>query len=67
MAIAQKTKIISIKEAKSVHYMAPLSWRDAAGIIKDKRIDALKYQKEIRREWSKRLKKQASKTKKAEK
>jgi len=31
---------------------------EAAGLLKDKKIDALRYQKHIRKEWGARLKRQ---------
>ncbi|MBI2623530.1 MAG: hypothetical protein HYW65_03060 [Candidatus Liptonbacteria bacterium] len=36
----------------------PKSWWQAIGILKGKRIDGLAYQKKIRGEWEKRLRKQ---------
>ncbi|MFA6106114.1 MAG: hypothetical protein WC745_00350 [Patescibacteria group bacterium] len=35
----------------------PESWIKAAGILKGKKIDALKFQKKIRKEWETRMKK----------
>ena len=35
----------------------PNSWKQAAGLLKNKKIDALKYQRQIRQEWNGRSKK----------
>lgn len=36
----------------------PDTWTNAMGILKNKRIGGLRYQRKVRSEWEKRLKKQ---------
>jgi hypothetical protein len=36
----------------------PKSWKRAAGMLKGRKIDPVKYQREIRAEWEKRLRRQ---------
>lgn len=63
MVIIQQTKTISVKNIRNIQYPAPYGWRTAAGILKGKKyINPVKYQKEIRREWNKRIEKQTAKT-----
>ena len=41
-----------------LRYPLPESWTNAIGLLKGKRIDPLRYQKQIRKGWEKRLKRQ---------
>ena len=50
--VEEKAKIRSRVQLK-----LPKIWTDVVGILKNKKIDSLKYQKQVRSEWSKRLKK----------
>ena len=46
------------EEVQHVRYPLPKSWVAATGILKGKRhVDALKHQKQIRKEWEQRSKK----------
>ena len=57
MANNHQAKILTPEELKEARHPLPKSWTDAAGILKGKkRVDALKYQKQIRREWDRRSK-----------
>ena len=49
--------ITSIDELDKLRYPLPKSWIRTAGIWKNKKIDPIKYQKQVRREWEVRLKK----------
>ena len=40
-------------------YILPESWNNGIGILRDKRIDPLRYQKQIRKVWPERAKRQA--------
>ena len=42
----------------SFGYPLPKSWTNAIGILKDTKIDAVEYQRGIRREWDRRMQKQ---------
>lgn len=61
MANIAQAKIITSEEVNAVRQPLSRGLLDAAGILKNKRIDALKYQRAIRREWEKRLKRVISK------
>jgi len=41
-----------------MRYSLPKGWTDAIGILKGKGIDPVRYQRQIRAEWGKRLKRQ---------
>ena len=57
MANTQQTKIITPSELEKLRRPLPRSWIDAAGILKGrKRIAPLRYQRQIRKEWDRRLK-----------
>ncbi len=53
-----KAKILTPQELENYRHPIPKSMIAAAGLLKDKKIDALKYQKEIRAGWGRRLKRQ---------
>ena len=53
----QKVKIIKAGDVKNLRYPLPESWKRVAGILKGKKINALKYQRQVRAGWEKRLKK----------
>jgi len=56
----QEATILTPEQAKHLRYPLPKSWTVAAGILKGKRhVDALKHQKQIRKEWDQRSKKLA--------
>ena len=60
MANTQQAKIITPKELEKLRRPLPRIWVVAAGILKGrKRIDALRYQRQIRKEWDRRLRKLA--------
>lgn len=46
-----KEKKISIGQLKDLLTTINDPWEEAKGILKNKKIDSLKYQKKIRREW----------------
>lgn len=50
-------KILTVEEVDKLQYPLPKSWIRAAGLLKHKKIDPVKYQKKIRLEWETRLKK----------
>ncbi|HEX9722493.1 MAG TPA: hypothetical protein VGA53_04475 [Candidatus Paceibacterota bacterium] len=59
MANNQAT-ILTPDQAKNLRYPLPKSWGAAVGILKGKkRVDALKHQKQIRKEWGQYSKKLA--------
>lgn len=41
-----------------IRYHLLESWTNAIGILRDKRIDPLRYQKQIRKGWGARMKRQ---------
>ena len=53
----EQAKILSPEKLEKLRYSLPQSWIEAAGILKRKKIDPLRYQRQIRKEWDERLKK----------
>jgi hypothetical protein len=53
----QQAKIITPEKLREIRYPLPKSWTEAIGILKRKQINPLKYQRRIRKDWEKRLKK----------
>lgn len=51
------TTIIKPKDAGRTRYPLPKSLVDAAGMLKGRLPNALKYQREIRKGWEQRIKK----------
>jgi len=49
--------ILTPKEATEYKTPLPASWKKAAGLLKRRKIDGLKYQKQIRKEWGERTRK----------
>ena len=56
MANITQAKIITLEEIGSVRQPLSRGLLEAAGLLKNKKINAVKYQKDIRREWENRLK-----------
>lgn len=57
MTNTQQAKILTPEKLYTLRYPLPQSWTNVIGILKGrKRIDPLKYQKQIRKEWEKRNK-----------
>ena len=54
----KQATILTPQELEDYRYPIPDSMIQAAGLLKGKKIDGLKYQKEIRAGWEKRLKRQ---------
>ena len=53
-----RAKIITPQILETLHHPVPQSWLDVAGILKGKKkVNALKYQKQVRKDWDKRLNK----------
>jgi len=51
-----QSRIITPEELSAIRYPLPESWKKVAGILKGKRrIDPLRYQRQIRAEWEKRI------------
>ncbi|MDP3956446.1 MAG: hypothetical protein Q8P97_00435 [bacterium] len=49
-------QVTGAQEVSRLRYPLPSSWTAAAGILKGKkRTSALQYQKQMRKEWEKRL------------
>ncbi len=60
MTTTQGAKILRPQELEKIRHPLPQSWIEAAGILNGKkRINALRYQRQIRKEWNKRLEKLA--------
>jgi hypothetical protein len=58
MAKNKQAAIIDVKEMLKPQKRAlSKSWVKAAGILKHKKVNPLKYQRQIRAEWEKRFKK----------
>ena len=57
MANAQGAKILTPEKLDTLRRPLPRGWLEVAGILKKKKIDPLRYQRKIRREWEKRWKK----------
>ena len=51
----QGAKILSIDQLDKLRYPLPRSLIRAAGLLKHKKIDPVKYQKKIRKEWESKL------------
>ena len=49
--------ILTPKEVMEYRVPLPASWKKAAGLLKGRKIDGLKYQKQIRKEWDERTRK----------
>lgn len=58
MKTKAKATIITADGVSNTIYNLPNSWKRALGILQHKRIDPLRYQKTIRKDWAKRLHKQ---------
>ncbi|PIR44490.1 MAG: hypothetical protein COV10_04520 [Candidatus Vogelbacteria bacterium CG10_big_fil_rev_8_21_14_0_10_51_16] len=56
--ISRRPSISALKHLKNNKAPLPKAFLNAIGILKGKKIDPLKYQKTIRQEWERRLKKQ---------
>jgi len=54
----KQATILTAQELEDYRYPIPKSMIQAAGLLKGKKIDVLKYQKEIRADWEKRLQRQ---------
>lgn len=54
----KQARIITPKELEHYRYPIPDSMIQAVGLLKGKKINALKFQKNIRQEWERRLKRQ---------
>jgi len=59
MKCNQHTKIITKKEKKELKTPMPSIWNKVIGILKGKKVDPIRYQKQIRKEWNKRSSKYA--------
>jgi hypothetical protein len=57
MAKNKQATIIDVKEILKYRKTLPKSWIKAVGLLKHKKINPLKYQRQIRAEWEKRFKK----------
>jgi len=58
MAKNKQATIIDVKEMlKPQKRVLPKSWVKAAGLLKHKKVNPLKYQRQVRVEWEKRFKK----------
>lgn len=53
-----QARIITRRELAPIRYPLPKNWTGAIGILKGKGIDPVRYQRQIRAEWGKRLKRQ---------
>ena len=54
----KQAKILTPADLEAMRYPVPQSWLDVAGILKgNKKVNALAYQKQIRKGWGKRLSK----------
>ncbi len=53
-----KAKILTVQEAKQLRYPIPESMIRVVGLLKGRKINGLSYQKQIRKEWDRRLKRQ---------
>ena len=54
---SNRANVLTVGQLDEVRYPLPPGWTEAAGILKGKTIDALRYQREVRRDWERRLKK----------
>ena len=53
-----RARVITVEELRTLRYPLPASWKRAAGMLKGKKIDPVKYQRQIRAEWEQRLRRQ---------
>lgn len=54
--ILEQAKVITPRELKALRFPIPQSWIKAAGILKGKKkVNALAYQKQIRKAWDRKL------------
>lgn len=63
--VHMKANILKPKEVGNTRYSLPKSLVGAAGMLKGKLPDGLKYQKKIRKEWGERLRKLESRRRNA--
>jgi len=61
MANITQAKVITPEEIDIRRQPIPRGLLEAAGLLKNKKINAVKYQRTIRREWESRLKRMISK------
>ena len=55
-ATLKQARIITPQDLQTMRYPVPQSWLDVAGILNGKKkVNALAYQKQIRKGWRKRL------------
>ena len=54
MKNTNQATILTPKEVDEYKTPLPASWKKAAGLLKHRKIDAVKYQKQIRKEWDER-------------
>lgn len=52
-----RIQILTIKDLPKLRYPVPESMIRAAGLLKGRKINSLRYQKKIRQEWEQRFKK----------
>ena len=50
--------IIKAEHVSDMISAIPPSWRQAVGVLRHRNINSVRYQKTIRREWEKHLRKQ---------
>ncbi len=51
-----QAEIITIKDLRTWHQSLPESLVRAAGLLKNRKINALRYQRQMRKEWEQRFK-----------
>jgi len=52
-----QAKIITPEKIQELRYPLPKSWTEAIGILKKKAVHPLRYQRQTRKDWEKRLEK----------
>jgi len=56
MQTKERTIVIPHTKIQEVRYAVPASLRAAAGLLKGRGVDPLRYQQQIRKGWARRLK-----------
>ncbi len=56
MKRTKKAKVVKAENWNEVKKELPKIWKKVAGMLKKRKIDALSYQRKLRKEWEDRLK-----------
>jgi len=52
-----RARVLTVEQLEEIRYPLPRGWAEAAGLLTGKNIDGVRYQRRVRSDWEKRLKK----------